>query len=215
MDTNHPPKTGRPAGYFDQDELRPFSNQLPAYTVYALKLLHLCSKARSVRSVTTALQKRVRLRRLRLRAQLELQNVYDHVAFGLVLPRIPVRLPQRKRIHASGFVRHTLAQPLEIRIFPFCGCPEKPRPLWKPADLGICSPAIICEILLHEVAHVHQGFHSFMWDHGQSFIGSYEIVEGIFLGFGFGALMPHQIRFAGCPPGSEAAKLQGTPRPSP
>jgi hypothetical protein len=51
-----------------------------------------------------------------------------------------VRLPQRKRIHAAGFVRHTLAQPLEIRIFPFSGCLEKPRRLWKPTDLGIHSP---------------------------------------------------------------------------
>ena len=200
---------------YDQDELRPFSNQLPAYTAYAYKLLHLRSKAPSVRAMTKALRERVGLRRLRLRAQLELQNIYDHVAFGLALPRIPVRLPQRKRIHASGFVRHTLAQPLEIRIFPFSGCLQKPRRLWKPTDLGIHPPVATCEILLHEIAHVHQGFHSIKWDHEESFIGSYEIVEGVFLGFGFGPLLPHQIRFGGCPPGSAASRLQGTPRPSP
>ena len=198
---------------YSQDELRPFSNQLPVYTAYAYKLLDLRSKAPSIRAMTRALRERVGLRQLRLRAQLELQNVYDHVAFGLALPRIPVRLPQRKRIHAAGFVRHTLAQPLEIRIFPFSGCLEKPRRLWKPVDLGIHSPAMTCEILLHEIAHVHQGFHSFTWDHAQSFVASYEIVEGVFLGFGFGPLLPHQIRFGGCPLGSEANKRQGTPRP--
>lgn len=30
-----------------------------------------------------------------------------------------------------------------------------------------------------EIAHVHQGFHSFTWDHEESFIGSYRIVEGV------------------------------------
>lgn len=204
--------TGHPAGYYRLEELKAFSNKLPAYTTYAYALLHLRSKARSVAAVTKAIRHTLRLRRSRLQAQLELQKVYDHVAFGLGLPKIPVRLPQRKRIRASGFVRHTFASPLEIRIFPLCGNPDKPRRLWKPADLGIYAPTHVCEILLHEIAHVHQGFRHMVWDHGCEFIASYRTIEQVFLGFGFGPLLPQKIRFGGCPVGSEAAKLEGTPR---
>ncbi len=212
MNTIHRPNAHRPTGFYHQADLRPFSNRLAAYTVYARMLLDLRSKERSVRAMTRSLRKKIPLRRLRLQAQRELQSIYDHVAFGLALPKIPVRLPQRKRIHAAGFVRHLLEQPLDIRIFPICGCPEKPRRLWKPADLRVCSPSIICEILLHETAHVHQGSQTFRWDHEKTFVESYKIIEEIFLGFGFGPLLPHQLRFGGCPPGTEAARRQGTAR---
>lgn len=105
MDTIHPPKTGRPAGAYDQEELRPFSTQLAAYTRYALMIIDLRSRARSIRAMQHALKNNARLRLGRAAAQIELQNIYDHIAFGLRLPRIPVRLPLRKRVRAEALWR--------------------------------------------------------------------------------------------------------------
>lgn len=212
MDTIHPPKTVR-SGFYQQDELRPFSNRLAAYTAYALMLVDLRSKVCGIEAMNRALQKRSRLRRARLLARAELQSIYQHVALGLRLPRIPVHLPLRKRISAAGLVSHRFTAPLQIRVFTLCGNPKKPRRLWTPSDVGIRRPTFVCEILLHEIAHVHQGFYTGQWDHEQGFADSYHAVEEVFLGFGFGPLLPSKFRFAGCPPESVGAKLQGTPRP--
>ena len=213
MDTIHPPNTARP-GFYQQDELRPFSNRLAAYTAYALMLIDLRLKVRSVDAMNRALQKRRRLRRARLLAQAELQSIYQHVALGLRLPRTPVRLPLRKRISAAGLVSHRFVSPLQIRVFTLCGNPKKPRRLWTPSDVGIRRPTFVCEVLLHEIAHVHQGFYTGQWDHERGFADSYHAVEEVFLGFGFGPLLPREFRFAGCPPGSFADSLQGTSRQS-
>jgi hypothetical protein len=39
-------------------------------------------------------------------------------------------------------------------------------------------------------------------------------IERVMLGFGFRPLLTDALRFAGCPPGSPAAKLQGIARQS-
>lgn len=212
MDTNHPPKTGRTAGSYHQDELRPFSTRLTAYTAYAHTLVDLRTRARSIRAMQRALENNVRLRLGRAAAQIELQSVYDHIAFGLRLPRIPVRLPLRKRVHAAGLA---CRNPREIRIFPIHGHADKIHHRWKPEDLGISPPSLVCEILLHETAHIHAAHFTGTWDHGAWFVKSYWAVERVMLGFGFEPLLPRRLRFCGCPPKSVAAQLQGTKRVQP
>ena len=202
------------SAFYRVNELHPFSNRLGAYTGYALILLDLRSRMRSVETFTRALRKSSRVRQARRLAVAEMQNIYSHVAFGLRLPRIPVHLPLRKRIHAAGLVSHLSVAPLQIRVFTLCGRPDKPQRLWLPSDLGIRKPSYVCEILLHEIAHVYQGFYTGEWNHERGFVHSYHAVEEVFLGFGFGPLLPDKIRFAGCPPGSFADSLQGTPRQS-
>lgn len=215
MDTIHPPKTGRPTGFYHQDELRPFSTRLAAYTAYALMLVDLRSRARSIRAMQRALENNVRLRLGRAAAQIELQSVYDHIAFGLGLPRIPVRLPSRKRVRAAGLASFLGNTPREIRIFPIHGHAEKIRRRWKPEDLGISPPSLICEILLHETAHIHAAHFTSTWDHEGWFVKSYWAVERVMLGFGFEPLLPRRLRFCGCPPKSVAAQLEGTKRVQP
>ena len=127
MDTIHPPKTGRPTGFYYQDELRPFSTQLAAYTRYALMIVDLRSRARSVGAMGRALKNNIPLRLARAAAQIELQSVYDHIAFGLRLPRIQVRLPLRKRVHAAGLASFLGLVPREIRIFPIYWNAKKVR----------------------------------------------------------------------------------------
>ena len=177
-------------------------------------IIDLRSRARSVRAMGRALENNIPLRLARAAAQLELQCVYDHIAFGLRLPRIPVRLPLRKRVRAAGLASFLGETPREIRIFPIHGHAQKIRRRWKPEDLGISSPSLVCEILLHETAHIRAGFLTKTWDHGPLFIHNYSIVERVMLGFGFGPLLPDILRFAGCPPQSSAALLQGTSRQS-
>lgn len=162
-----------------------------------------------------ALQNNVRLRLGRAAAQIELQSVYDHIAFGLRLPRIPVRLPLRKRVHAAGLASFWERAPREIRIFPIHGHAEKIRCRWKPEDLRISPPSLVCEILLHETAHIHAAHFTSTWDHGAWFVKSYWAVERVMLGFGFESLLPNGLRFCGCPPKSAAALLQGTSRVQP
>ncbi len=65
-----------------------------------------------------------------------------------------------------------------------------------------------------QTAHIHHGFFTGRGNHEQGFVQSYLLIEEIFLGFGFGPLLPSQLRFAGCPPGSEASKLHATSRPN-
>ena len=214
MDTIHPPKTGRPTGFYHQDELRPFSSQLAAYTAYALMIVDLRSRARSVCAMQRALENNMRLRLGRAAAQIELQSIYDHIAFGLRLPRIPVRLPLRKRVRAAGLASFLGDAPREIRIFPIHGHAEKIRRRWKPEDLGISLPSLVCEILLHETAHIHAARFTKTWDHGVWFIKSYMAIERVMLGFGFRPLLTDALRFAGCPPDSPASKLQGIARQS-
>lgn len=177
-------------------------------------LVDLRLRARSVGAMGRALQNNVKLRLARAAAQLELQSIYDHIAFGLGLPRIPVRLPLRKRVHAAGLASFRERTPREIRIFPIHGHAEKIRRRWKPADLRIASPSLVCEILLHETAHIRAVTRTQTWDHGMLFVHSYTIVERVMLGFGFGPLLPDALRFAGCPPRSSGALLEGTPRQS-
>jgi hypothetical protein len=212
VNTHHSSRTDRPIRFYQQDELRPFSPQLPAYTAYSLMLVELRSQSRSVGAMSRALKNDVRLRLARAAASIELQNIYDHVAFGLRLPRIPIRLPLRKRVHAAGLASFAGNVPREIRLFPIYGHAKKIRRWWKPSDLGITPPSMICEILLHELAHIHQAYFTGFSDHQEGFVESYYAIESIMLGFG--PLLPRELRFCGCPPASEAAKLQGSPRPS-
>jgi hypothetical protein len=160
-----------------------------------------------------ALKNNVRLRLARASASIELQNIYDHVAFGLRMPRIPIRLPLRKRVRSAGLASFAGNVPREIRIFPIHGHAKKIRRWWKPADLGITPPSLICEILLHEIAHIHQAYFTGFSDHQEGFVESYCAIESVFLGFGLGSLLPRELRLCGCPPGSAAARLQGSPRP--
>lgn len=215
MDTNHPPKTGRLTGFYHQDELRPFSTRLTAYTAYAHMLVDLRSRARSIRAMQRALENSVRLRLGRAAAQIELQRVYDHIAFGLHLPRLPVRLPLRKRVRAAGLASFLGNTPREIRIFPIHGHADKIRRLWKPKDLGVSPPSLVCEILLHETAHIHAAFYTNTFDHGAWFVKSYWAVERVMLGFGFEPLLPQRLRLCGCPPKSVGTLLQGTRRVQP
>lgn len=178
-------------------------------------IIDLRSRARSVRAMGRALENNIPLRLARAAAQLELQSVYDHIAFGLQLPRIPVRLPLRKRVRAAGLASFLGEAPREIRIFPIHGHAQKIRRRWKPEDLRVSSPSLVCEILLHDTAHVHAAHFTSTWDHEAWFVKSYWAVERVMLGFGFERLLPEQLRFCGCPPKSVAAQLQGTKRVQP
>jgi hypothetical protein len=214
MSTIHPPKIGRPTGFYQQDELRPFSNRLAAYTLYALEVRRLREASSSMQAMVRALKDNARLRAARSAAHSELQRVYDHIAFGLRMPKLPVRLPLRKRLYRGGAAVIVGNAPVEIRIFPLTGPAKKKRRDWEPGDVGVIVPSFVCEILLHEIAHVHQGFFTGEWNHDRGFAESYRFIEEVFLGFGFGPLLPREYRFAGCPPESFAASLQGTPRQS-
>jgi len=213
VNTIHRPTAHRPTVFYHQHDLRPFSNQLAAYTLYAQSFIKLRSKSRSLRSMSRALESNARMRLGRNAARLELQSVYDHIAFGLRMPRLPVRLPLRKRPYNRGAAVTYSDGRHEIRLYAFHGPEKTARHHWQPLDIGISRPPLMCEVLLHEIAHLHQGFFTGQGDHEQGFVQSYLVIEEIFLGFGFGPLLPSQLRFAGCPPGSEASELQGTPRP--
>ena len=214
MNTIHRPNAHCPTGFYHQRDLRPFSNRLAAYTSYAQSFIELRAKSRSLRSMSRALESNARMRLGRAAAQLELQSIYDHIAFGLRMPRLPVRLPLRKRpCNRGAAVTYTNGRH-EIRLYAFHGPHKKCRSDWQPADIGISLPPFMCEVLLHETAHIHHGFFTGQGNHEQGFVQSYLVIEEIFLGFGFGPLLPSQLRFAGCPPGSEASKLHATPRPN-
>ena len=178
-------------------------------------ILDLRSRARSVRAMGRALENNIPLRLARAAAQLELQSIYDHIAFGLRLPRIPVRLPLRKRVRAAGLASFLGETPREIRIFPIHGHAKKIRRCWKPEDLGVSAPSLVCEILLHETAHIHAAHFSSTWDHGAWFVKSYWVVESVMMGFGLSRVLPQGLRFSGCPHKSVAALLQGTERMQP
>jgi hypothetical protein len=196
------------------EDLRPFSPELPAYTAYGLLVQRARLAAKTFDGLAWAIRRFAACRAARLAAQGELQRVYDHVAFGLRLPRLPVRLPLRKRPYNRGAAVTYSDGRYEIRVWVLHAPPKKRHDQWQPADLGITSPYYLSEVLLHEIAHIRQSFSTGASDHGQGFVHSYLVVESVFLGFGFGPLLPSKFRFTGCPPESEAAKLQGTPRPA-
>ncbi|MFM7374320.1 MAG: hypothetical protein ACKO39_04115 [Chthoniobacterales bacterium] len=214
MNTTASSQAAHQLSFYRFEDLRPFSNELTAYALYALQIRRLRAASANMGAMARALKKSSPLRAARSAAQSELQRVYDHVAFGLRMPKLPVRLPLRKRLYRGGAAVIRGNDPQEIRIFPLAGSSRKNRRKWQPADVGVIVPSFICEILLHEIAHVHQGFFTGQWDHEHGFARSYHVVEEVFLGFGFGPLLPREYRFAGCPPGSFAASLQGTPRQS-
>lgn len=221
MDTIHPPSGSRhhhsscklKSPPFSSASLRPFSNQLKAYTAYATAVRRLRSSSPSVDIMVHALKHDRQFRKARAAARLELQRIYDHVALGLRLPKLPVRLPLRKSVRKGGMAMVRANAPWEIRLYPFGAMTRKNRREWLPADVGVVRPSGMCEVLLHEVAHIHQGVFTGEWDHEHGFVRSYGIVERVFLGLGFGPLLPDKFRFSGCPPNSEGAKLEGTARP--
>ncbi|MBJ7327894.1 MAG: hypothetical protein JHC52_11195 [Chthoniobacterales bacterium] len=194
--------------------LRPFSNQLAAYTAYLMVVQKARSTARTFNALAGALRRFPSFRTARLAATNELQHIYDHVAFGLRLPKLPVRLPLRKRSYNRGAAVTYSNGRFEIRVWVFHSPPKKKHHEWQPADIGISTPPCVCEVLLHEIAHIHQTYFTPVSDHEHGFVRSYEIVEEVFLGFGFGPLLPDKLRFAGCPPGAFAASLLGTSRQS-
>lgn len=200
-------------GSYRHGELRPFSNRLFDYTVYALRVRTLREKSRDFEEMTRALREDEKLHSSRLAAQTELQHIYDHIAFGLRLPRLPVRLPLRKRAYTRGAAVTYGNAKEEIRLY-FLQAPHgKPRPEWKPTDLKIVLPSYLCEVFLHEIAHIHQRHFTGHSDHEQGFVDSYHAIEAVMLGFGFGPLLRSDFRFSGCPPNSKANELKGTPRP--
>jgi hypothetical protein len=213
VNTIHRPNARLTAGFYHQDDLRPFSNQLAAYTLYAQLFIELRFQSRSLRAMGRALENNTRLRLGRAAAQLELQSIYDHIAFGLRMPRLPVRLPLRKRPYKRGAAVTYRNGRHEIRLYAFHGPEKKARHNWQPMDIGISRPPLMCEVLLHEIAHIHQGFFTGQWDHEEGFVQSYLVIEEIMHGFGFAPLLPERLRLCGCPVNSVGARLQGTKRP--
>ena len=195
--------------------LRPFSSQLAAYTRFALMFRDVRAASKTLPALVRATKKNTGLRAARLAARGELQSIYDHIAFGLRLLRLPLYLPLRKRVRVGGGVLHFGSVPKEIRLFPFWGVAKKQHRDWQPSEIGVTTPMAMCEILLHEVSHVHQLHFEHTGDHEHSFVRSYFAVEEVMLGFGFGPLLPQRLRLMGCPPGSYAGSMQGTPRPQP
>lgn len=191
------------------------SDQLPAYTAFAYKMLDLRAAAKSVAAMVRALKCDPQLRADRFAARDELQHTYDRIAGALGMPALQVRLALRKRVHIGGQAILRGNSATEIRIFPLWGVANKKRHKWQPAEIGLTSPVIACEILLHEVAHVHQLRFEHTGDHEHSFVRSYVAIEEVMLGFGFGPLLPQRLRLLGCPPGSYAASMQATPRLQP
>jgi len=189
------------------------SDHLPAYTAFAYKMLDLRSATKSVAAMVRALQCDPELRAARFAARDELQHTSDRVAGVLGMPAVPVRLSLRKRIRLGGLaiVRGNAAT--EIRLFPLWGVENKKHRDWQPAEIGLTSPVLACEILLHEIAHVHQYHFECIGDHERSFVKSYLAVERVMLALGFRPLLPQEFRLCGCPARSLAASLQGTPRP--
>jgi hypothetical protein len=190
------------------------SDQLPAYTAFAYKMLDLRAAAKSVAAMVRALKCDPQLRADRFAARDELQHTYDRIASALGMPALQVRLALRKRVHIGGQAILRGNSATEIRIFPLWGVVNKKRHKWQPAEIGLTSPVIACEILLHEIAHAHQCFFDRIGDHEHSFVRSYIVIERVMLDFGFGPLLPQEYRLFGCPPQSFAASLQGTPRQS-
>lgn len=208
------PTAVRTVSHYNQSELRPFSNHLVSYVDYATLLQKLRSAAKTFFVMNRVLKLSPKLRAARAAARDEMQSIYDHVAFSLGLPRVPVCLSLRKRPSIRGAAAVYRDGRQEIRIFPISGTSKKSRCLWLPSDIRIVRPEFICEVLLHEMAHVHETFFGGVSDHGHTFVQSYLAIEQVMLGFGFGPLLPDTLRFAGCPPKSSAALLQGTSRPS-
>lgn len=213
MSTSIAPQAVHPLSFYRVEDLRPFSPQLPSYTAYCLLVQKARSAAKTFYGLACALRRFDVCRAARRAAQGELQSIYDHVAFGLRLPKLPVRLPLRKRPYIRGAAVTYNNGRYEIRVWVLHAPPKKRHDQWQAADLGITTPSYLSEVLLHEIAHIHQSFSTGVSDHGQGFIASYLAVESVFLGFGFGPLLESKFRFTGCPPESEAAKLQGTTRP--
>jgi len=64
------------------------------------------------------------------------------------------------------------------------------------------------------MAHVHETAFGGASDHEHSFVQSYLAIEQVILGFGFGPLLLHELRFAGCGVSTFATSLYATPRPA-
>jgi hypothetical protein len=199
--------------HYNQSELRPFSNRLVSYVDYAALLQKLRSAAKTLFVMNRVLKRSPKLRAARSAARAEMQNIYDHVAFRLGLPRVPICLSLRKRPSIRGAAALYRDGRQEIRIFPISGTSKKSRLLWVPSDIGIVRPEFICEVLLHEMAHVHETVFGGVSDHEHTFVQSYLAIEQVMLGFGFGPLLLQELRFAGCGMGTFATSLYATPRP--
>ena len=207
------PTAVRTTSHYNQSQLRPFSNQLVSYVDYAALLQKLRSAAKTFFVMNWVLKRSPKLRAARSAARDELQSIYDHVAFCLGLPRVRVCLSLRKRPSIRGAAALYRDGRQEIRIFPIGGTSKKSRMLWVPSDIGIVRPEFICEVLLHEIAHVHETVFGGVSDHEHSFVQSYLAIEQVMLGFGFGPLLFQELRFAGCGVGTFATSLYATPRP--
>jgi hypothetical protein len=172
----------------------------------------LVATSRTAHAVLRALKSRTRLRQARHAAQDELQNIYYHMRQHLGLPALTVRLPLRKKFRLGGIADHSPGF-WEIRIYPIRVSPLAASSNQRAEDIFTYGPAMVSEILLHEIAHIHEAWFTGDSGHEESFVRSYCIVEQALLERGFGHLLGRCVRFVGCPVGSAAAALRGTPRP--
>lgn len=212
MSTTASSQAARRLSFYRFEDLRPFSNELPAYKSYLQLVLKARSAARTFNVFARALRRFRCFRQVRSAALNELQSIYDHVAFGLQMPKLPVRMPLRKRAYNRGAAVTYNTGRYEIRVWVLHGPHKKKHHEWQPADIGVTAPPYLSEVLLHEIAHIHQWFFTGVSDHEHGFVRSYEIVEEVLLGFGFSPLLRDEFRFTGCPPGSVASKWQGSAR---
>ena len=112
-----------------------------------------------------------------------------------------------------GTAQAVAGAPKEIRVYTIHGPSYKDYSEWKPKDMSVDEKQVVCETLVHEIAHIHQTHHCKVIGHEQTFIAGYLAVERLFIELGFEPMLPAQNRFAGCPGGSRASLLAGTPRP--
>lgn len=173
----------------------------------------LVATSTTAHAVMRALKHSVKMRSARRAAQAELQDIYDHMAIRLRLPALPVHLPLRKKFRRRGAAVFYEDPPWEIRVYPIRVSPLAHPVKQTAEDIVPCGPVLLSEILLHEIAHIHSAYFTGERGHGVGFVRSYCMVEKALLEAGFGHMLrADDVRFSGCPAGSAAAALHGTPR---
>jgi|CXWL01.1.fsa_nt_gi hypothetical protein len=145
---------------------------------------------------------------LRLRARIELRQLYLEMSKGLNLPDVPVNFSKRKKIAIRGLARSLACVPTEIRIYPICGVSGVSFENWTPIDLEVCTKSIVFEIFRHEVAHV-LATHKFRIDcgHEELFVAAYDEVSQWMRSNGFESYMLNEYELWGVPLNSFAAHV--------
>jgi hypothetical protein len=139
------------------------------------------------------------LKSLRTAARNELQAIYDRLSDDLMLPKLPVYLPVRKKIFVMGVTFHTGGVPEQIRIYSMKGCSNKAYEHWAPRDVRPYTESEIFETFIHESAHVLEGVRHGRMGHGAPFIKAYKNIEEYFFNMGYESLIDPKLRFMGVP----------------